>query len=502
MRYSVNFNLNELRKIECDVVIVGSGISGIYTALNLNIEKKVIMVTKSTVVESNSYLAQGGIAVTVDSSQIQSHIQDSLMAGNYLNDMDALKVMIEEGSENLRRLIELGVDFDRDNNNNLLFTREAAHSINRIVHFKDITGKAVIDGLNKELINRTNIDVLENTYFVDVVTQNEGVIGIIILIDNELVFVRTSNVVLASGGIGQLYTRTTNSKIATGDGIAAAYRAGAKLRDLEFIQFHPSAINIKDESFLISEAVRGEGGIIRNEAREAFMKNYHELGDLAPRDVVSRSILKEQMRQGSDQIYIDVTHLEEGFFSSRFPNIHKFCIDHGIDPLKELIPISPAEHYFMGGIKTDLDGRTSIKGLFACGETASTRVHGANRLASNSLLEAMVFSHRVANTINSNYINTDCEEMVYKRNTFAIMDYQNDLNTLKEHMNIYVSVLKRTTKLVEVREQIDEMLRKYEYVYNLDVKFLEFKNMMYVSKLIVESALKRKESVGAHYVED
>ena len=492
-----------MNKVKYDALIVGSGISGIFTALNLSEDMKVLLITKSSIEESNSYLAQGGIAVTTKESDIQSHIDDSLMAGQNLNDLEMLKVMIEEGNMNLERLIELGVQFDRNGNDNLLFTKEAAHSINRIVHHKDITGKAVIDALNLKVKERKNVDIYQSTFLVDIVTENGEVKGAIILHENRPIFVSVPNIVLATGGVGQLYTRTTNAKIATGDGIASAFRAGAKIRDMEFIQFHPTAANFGDSTFLISEAVRGEGGIIRDKSGYAFMKDYHELSDLAPRDIVSRSILSHMQKQGSKEVYIDVTHFKEGYFRERFPNIYRYCMDHGIDPERELIPIAPAEHYLMGGIATDVDGRTNIGGLYACGEAASTKVHGANRLASNSLLEAIVFANRVANDLSeSGSRDRNRIDASYNLLIDSEPDFEEDYNLLKEEMNKYVSVYKQRSKLKKTLIMIEALHDKYKDVNYMDLQFMEFKNMMIVSTLIILGALSREESVGAHYLED
>ena len=391
-----------------DVVVVGSGVAGLYGALQFDEKYSVLVVSKRSAELSNSSLAQGGIAAVLDkiSDNYELHIKDTMIAGKYKNNPKAVEVLVKEGPDDVLRLKELGVDFDTDNDGELLKTLEAGHSRNRIVHHKDFTGKAVTDKLIDEVKNRKNIDLLENTLVFSVDKAENGFfIGM--LKDDEIISVSCSYCLLATGGIGRVYKYTTNSAIATGDGIAFARKLGAKLMHLDRIQFHPTAFAAeKDrERFLISEAVRGEGAVLLNCFGERFAHNYDERGELAPRDVVSEAIIRESLRTNSEDFYLDITHKSPEFITERFPMIYQKCLDEGIDITKQRIPVFPCQHYLMGGIDVNLDARTSVDRLYAAGECAHTGVHGANRLASNSLLEGLVFSRRAAADIMKNIEN-------------------------------------------------------------------------------------------------
>jgi L-aspartate oxidase len=502
MRYIANFNTLELKKEQTDVLIVGSGISGLFTALNIRPDLNVLLISKQDMKTNNSYLAQGGIAVTFNPTEFESHVRDTIKAGAYYNDLEAVKVLVEEGRKNVEKLMKFGVAFDQSEGH-IDFTKEGGHSQRRIIHKKDYTGKEIIDKLIDEVENRENIQQSENAFLVDVIEEENQIIGAIILMENQLVLIETQHIVLATGGIGKLFISSTNSMISTGDGIAVAHRAGAEIVDMEFIQFHPTPFNSGDQPFLISEAVRGEGGILRNVSGKAFMENYHELADLAPRDVVSRSILKEQENQNSHEIFLDVTHMEKGYFEHRFPSIFEYCMTRSVDPRKEWIPINPAEHYLMGGIKTDLNGMTSIKGLYSCGESARTGVQGANRLASNSLSEGIVFGNRVAQTINnSDKLFATISPIAFDELKAKAVDCDSEIKNLRSIMDTAANILRRMDKLSHALVSVIELNKKYESIFQCDVRFLEFKNMLTVSKLILEMAIDRPQSLGGHFLED
>lgn len=383
-----------------DVLIVGTGVSGLYTALNLDPTIKITLVTKMKLKESNTYLAQGGISTAVNPEDIPLFVEDTLKAGKYKNDLDAVKVLATESMENIEHIVELGVQLDyiqRDDLSELAYTREAAHSISRIVHAKDQTGKAVVDAFSDRVLSRKNITIMEDTYMVDLITEDNCCHGIVALKDDEQVNIHAKLVVLATGGIGGIFKNSTNQRHLTADGIFIAIKNNITLKNLEYIQFHPTALYTKESDsrrFLISESVRGEGAKLLNINHERFVD------ELLPRDVVSEAILEEMKKTNSSYVYLDATSLSPDYFKERFPKIYSECLKAGYDITKEPIPVSPAQHYFMGGIAVDLNSRTSMKNLFAVGEVTYTGVHGANRLASNSLMEGLVFSKRAANLIN------------------------------------------------------------------------------------------------------
>ncbi|OPL07469.1 MAG: hypothetical protein AVO33_04935 [delta proteobacterium ML8_F1] len=502
MRYTLNFDTRNLKSTTTDVLVVGSGISGLFAALNLKEELKVILISKEGMTTNNSYLAQGGIAIAFDEEDIPTHIEDTLKAGSYYNDPLAVKILVEEGRKNIERLMRYGVTFDQVNGR-IDLTREGGHSTNRIMHKKDYTGKAILEQLIRTVTNRENIEIFENAYLVDVLTRGEKIVGALMLRGDELEWVITNHVILATGGIGKIFTRSTNSAVSTGDGIAVAHRAGALVEDMEFIQFHPTPLKGDGEAFLISEAVRGEGGRLRNAAGETFMHRYHPLGDLAPRDIVSRSILMEQELQGNDDIFIDVTHFEKGVFMKRFPSIYKACMKAGIDPEKDLVPVSPSEHYLMGGIVTDLCAKTTIRGLYSCGESARTGVQGANRLASNSLSEGIVFGYRVAQYINQCRAFTP-DKSHHQFSGLAILnkEYLPAVEGLRQLMDYSANILRSRQKLHRALEEIQRLQAEFCGFYSRERSFLEFKNMIAVSKLIISMALLRKSSMGSHYIEE
>ena len=384
-----------------DVLIVGSGVAGLYASLNLREDLEIIMVSKKSVNLCNSSLAQGGIAVARGKEDFQSFIEDTLKAGKYENNIDSVRVLVEESMDNINKLIDLGANFEKDENG-VLFTKEGAHEINRIVYHKDITGKHVE--------RRKNVKIIEDCEMVDIYHRDNRCRGVLFNKDGETLSIYAKVVILATGGIGGLFKKSTNERIITGDSIGVAIRNNIEIKDLSYIQIHPTAFFSKkseEKRFLISESVRGEGGKLLNCNGERFVD------ELLPRDIVAKKIYEEMKKTNSNNVFLDVSFMEKSFLQNRFPNIYNKCLDEGIDISKEPIPVAPAQHYFMGGIKVDLNGKTSMENLYAFGETSCTGVHGANRLASNSLLEALVFSRRGALEINS-YID-DLELIIEER---------------------------------------------------------------------------------------
>lgn len=392
-----------------DVLIVGSGVAGLYASLNLREDLEIIMVSKKSVNLCNSSLAQGGIAVARGKEDFQSFIEDTLKAGRYENNIDSVRVLVEESMDNINKLIDLGANFEKDENG-VLFTKEGAHEINRIVYHKDITGKHVEDILLENVKRRKNIKIIEECEMVDIYHRDNRCIGALFNKDGENLSIYAKVVILATGGIGGLFKKSTNERIITGDSIGVAIRNNIEIKDLSYIQIHPTAFFSKkseEKRFLISESVRGEGGKLINCNGERFVD------ELLPRDIVSKKIYEEMKKTNSNNVFLDVSFMEKSFLQKRFPNIYNKCLEEGIDISKEPIPVAPAQHYFMGGIKVDLNGKTSMENLYAFGETSCTGVHGANRLASNSLLEALVFSRRGSLEINS-YID-DLELIIEER---------------------------------------------------------------------------------------
>ncbi|XZL28335.1 L-aspartate oxidase [Clostridium perfringens] len=380
-----------------DVLIVGSGVAGLYASLNLREDLEIIMVSKKSVNLCNSSLAQGGIAVARGKEDFQSFIEDTLKAGKYENNIDSVRVLVKESMDNINKLIDLGANFEKDENG-VLFTKEGAHEINRIVYHKDITGKHVEDILLENVKRRKNIKIIEDCEMVDIYHRGNRCIGALFNKDGENLSIYAKVVILATGGIGGLFKKSTNERIITGDSIGVAIRNNIEIKDLSYIQIHPTAFFSKkseEKRFLISESVRGEGGKLLNCNGERFVD------ELLPRDIVAKKIYEEMKKTNSNNVFLDVSFMEKSFLQNRFPNIYNKCLEEGVDISKEPIPVAPAQHYFMGGIKVDLNGKTSMENLYAFGETSCTGVHGANRLASNSLLEALVFSRRGALEINS-----------------------------------------------------------------------------------------------------
>lgn len=500
----------DIEVIDKDVIIIGSGIAGVYTALEIPESYNVGIVTKETLDISNSVLAQGGIAVSLDEKNDSPalHFKDTLFAGAGLCDQKSVWVLVEEAADNIKKLCKLGVNFDKSGHH-LSLTREGAHSVNRIIHSGDTTGKEVCDTLISIAQQKDNIEIYERYFAVDLIVESGKCVGAIVYdeLANNIKIFRANAVVIATGGFGQIYSHTTNPEVATGDGIGMCLRAGAEAMDMEFVQFHPTVLyHPKDKSFLISEAVRGEGAQLKNDSDERFMHKYHKLGELAPRDVVSRAIFKEMSISGKKNVFLDITFQDRDHLEERFPNIFKTCLEYGIDISKDYIPVAPAEHYCMGGIRTNVHGQTNISGLYACGEVACTGIHGANRLASNSLLEGLVFGRKIASKIASENKISEKQDIAIKEQYTLNIENEEILSNMKlqiqETMTKYVGIIRDEQGLTKAKGIINEIHKNYMELTGFSLAKLEVANMLIVSQFVIESALERKESRGAHYRSD
>ena len=511
-RYLVDIDTDQMENEFYDVVIVGGGIAGLYSACLMDPSLKVCVLVKGSKEENNSYLAQGGIAAAIkDDDDPALHLQDTLKAGAGLCDEEAARVLTSEAGMDIDNLIAFGTNFDKKEDGSINATREGGHSRFRIVHaLGDATGKAVVDSLLFEAGKRSNITLLHDCFAVDILTVGNKAVGIIKGNQSKLYF--ADEIVLASGGIGQVYEKTTNPLIATGDGIAMGQRAGVELMNMEFVQFHPTAFyheNQEGVRFLISEAVRGEGGILRNAKGERFMQKYSEMGEIAPRDIVARAIFTEMKNEGSKNVWLDITHMEGDFALKRFPTISAKCSEYGIDVRKEWIPVAPVQHYFMGGIKTDLFGKTNVENLYACGETACTGVHGANRLASNSLLEGLVFGRRVAIDIGKGKGKGKGKENQASPHKIEIkhhlkcedlgFDYINARKRLQHLMDQSAGIVRNKISMENALAELSEMDKSINKTYPSARFDIETANMVQISVEILKAALKRKISVGSHF---
>jgi len=491
-------------QIETDFVVIGAGIAGLRAAIELASAGRVLVVTKQELTESNTQYAQGGIAVALsDEDEVGLHLQDTINAGDGLVNVEAAKVLVEEGPERIQELLEWGTQFDREGTK-LTFTREAAHSRSRILHAHgDSTGREIGRALAAKARTLSNIRFSEFEFSADLWKPHERVEGVVLIRDGrgERRMVGASAVLLASGGAGQVYSDTTNPPVATGDGIAMAYRAGAAVSDMEFFQFHPTALSVEGAPrFLLSEALRGEGALLRNSELERFMPEYHKAGELAPRDVVARAIVHELEKSGNQPavVYLDMRHLDTGHLHKRFPRIHQTCAQYNLDITKDLIPVRPAAHYLMGGVKTDLEGRSNVPGLFAAGEAACTGVHGANRLASNSLLEGLVFGARAAQTMRKELreardVRTPASQASGSNLDIPILE-------LKKLMWSKAGIIRSGAGLAEALEKISQW--HSESGSPSTRRQIEELNLLTMGDLICSSALARQESRGAHYRSD
>lgn len=506
-------------------VIIGGGIAGLYAALKITNQSQLsdglLLITKSKLGESNSRYAQGGIVAVLEENKKDStslHISDTLKAGAGLSDFNVTKFISETSDNVIKDLLTYGVEFDKNDDDDFYLTLEAAHSVNRILHSGgDATGKGIEKALTKKVIANNDIEVYEQTLAVELLVNSDSECkGLIVFNDltQEYEVIYSSAVILASGGLGQLYKHTTNPAVATGDGIALAYNAGALVQDMEFIQFHPTALSIETEQnrFLISEAVRGEGAKLVDNSGNKFMHKYSDKRELAPRDIVTRAIFNEMKENNLTNVYLNSTHLEKSMLQKRFPNITRICEENGIDISKDPIPISPAAHYAMGGIKTNIEGRTSIRGLYAIGEVASTGLHGANRLASNSLLECVVCAYELANYLS--FANLTPPKQIDEGVKCIIDKYSGDtefeeydVDYLKSELqNImwdYVGILRDEKSLTAANEKLQRLKAKFSIESKCSNKSeYELRNMLTVAQLIIDSALNRKESRGAHFRTD
>jgi L-aspartate oxidase len=491
--------------LEMDFIVIGSGIAGLRAAIELaGNGARVTVLTKDRTGESNTEYAQGGIAVVLsDDDRAELHEEDTLYAGDGLCDEEAVRTLVTDGTTYIQQLIDWGTEFDREGGK-LVFTKEAAHSRRRILHAHgDSTGKEVVRALVAKARQEKNI-VLMPFAATESLIVNDGICCGVTFLDPVLRAsreLRAKAVILASGGAGQLYLHTTNPSVATGDGMAMAYFAGAEIADIEFVQFHPTVLNLENAPrFLLTEAMRGEGGLLKNQAGERFMGRYHELLELAPRDVVSRSVVAEMKRTGTRTVYLDMTAFKESFLAERFPNIYKTCLNYGLNIAKDLLPISPAVHYFMGGVRTDLDGRTTVPGLYAAGEVACTGVHGANRLASNSLLEGLVFGARAGKAALENselhIPNSKAENSIQSSGAGNI------------ESGIATAVRKRVKRVMWERVGIlreagslRQALREFEQISCAPLSTAS-QNFVTLAKLITAASLWREESRGGHFRTD
>lgn len=505
-----------------DFIVLGSGIAGLSYALKVAPRGRVAIITKKDRAESNTNYAQGGIAaVTSKEDSIEMHVRDTLEAGAGLCKEEVVRAIIEEGPARITELIELGMRFSErevpGSHRELDLGKEGGHSKRRILHAKDVTGREIERALLAAIAARPNIEIFENHLAIDLITTQKlgrdgpnRCVGVYVLVKNSgrVETFSAPHILLATGGCGKVYLYTTNPDIATGDGVAMAYRAGAAVANMEFVQFHPTCLyHPKAKSFLISEAVRGEGGVLKDLQGVAFMDKFHPLKSLAPRDIVARAIDSEMKRSGADCVLLDITHQPARFLIERFPNIYNTCLRYGIDMTKEPIPVVPAAHYQCGGVQTTVDGETEIAGLYAVGEVACTGLHGANRLASNSLLEALVCAHRSAIHVMSRPLPpAQVEIPAWQSGNAQNADEQvvisHNWDEIRRLMWDYVGIVRTNKRLERAQTRIanlQEEIQDYYWDFIVTSDLLELRNIATVAEVIVASALQRPESRGLHY---
>ena len=512
---------------EYDFVVIGSGIAGLTFALKAARHGSVAVITKRKGADTNTAWAQGGVAcVTSDEDSFALHVRDTLDAGAGLCDEEVVRTMVSEGPDRIQELIALGLRFDEreiSGHRELDLGKEGGHSKRRVLHVQDVTGKEIENVLLRELGRQSDVELLENHMAVDLITAcklgfatEDRCLGVYVLDEQttEVETVRSDRVVLATGGCGKVYLYTTNPAVATGDGVAIAWRAGAVIANMEFIQFHPTCLyHPEARSFLISEAVRGEGGILRNERGENFMKRYDPRGSLAPRDIVARAIDAEMKRSGAKCVFLDSTEQSPEFLRERFPNIYETCLRYGIDMSKQPIPVVPAAHYQCGGVKTDVNGATNLSGLYAIGEVACTGLHGANRLASNSLLEGLVTAHRAAETsLKLQPLQKTPQDVTVPewqpgnvQDVDELVVIYHNWDEIRRLMWDYVGIVRTDKRLQRASARLRNLQREiHDFYWNfkVSVDLLELRNLATVAALIVDSALLRKESRGLHYTLD
>ncbi len=518
-----------------DVLILGSGIAGLTLAIKTaeaRPDLKISIITKVEQGESNTRYAQGGVAAVwnKDTDNHQKHIEDTLDAGDGLCNEEVVRIVVEEGPERVREIIDWGTRFDKDKSNDEEYDlgKEGGHSENRILHYKDLTGWEIQRALMEKAKSLENIDVYEHYFAINLltphnlgynitrVTPNIDCYGAYILdkTDGDIITFLAKITVVATGGAGQIYRNTTNPTIATGDGVAMVYRAKGRVESMEFVQFHPTALyNPAGENpdFLVSEAVRGYGAILRDINKEEFMQNYDPRKSLAPRDIVARAIDNEMKKSGSEHVYLDCTHLDKEGFYRHFPTIYDKCMSLGIDPMKDYIPVTPACHYMCGGIKVDTNGRTSIRRLYACGECTQTGLHGANRLASNSLLEAMVYAHRIHFDIIKEISRFDIKYEIPDWDAMGTMEPKEmvlitqSMKELKEIMSSYVGIVRSNVRIKRALDRLKLLHAETEELYRstaISPQLCELRNLITIGYLVTHSASMRRESRGLHFTTD
>jgi L-aspartate oxidase len=505
--------------METDFLIVGSGIAGLSFALKAASLGKVVVITKKEKVDTATNLAQGGIAAVLDKrDSFTSHIRDTLEAGDGLCDKDVVDFVVTNGPDRVEELIQLGVQFVRDEQGALNLGREGGHSQRRVAHAFDLTGKEIERALLSAVAQNENIEIYENHMCVDIITSpatsGDACRGAYVLgEDGEVMAVEAKTVTLCTGGSGKVYLYSSNPDIATGDGVAIASRAGAKISNMEFVQFHPTCLfHHRAKNFLISEAVRGEGAFLINSDGERFLEKYEPRKmELATRDKVARAIDKEMKKTGADCVYLDISHKDKAFLQQRFPTIYSRCLSLGIDISEQPIPVVPAAHYLCGGVETSMDGRTSIENLFCLGETSCTGLHGANRLASNSLLEAVVYAESAFQYCRRNWSKISGQSgpkiVPYQQDNKNPIDEEilvnHNWDILRRVMWNYVGIVRKQSRLNlakaridEMRTEIDDIISKYQLTSNM----LELRNISLVASLIIAASLQRKSSRGLHYI--
>lgn len=515
-------------QIKTDFLVIGSGIAGLSFAIKAAAHGKVMLVTKSNEDESNTKYAQGGIAaVWQDTDSIEKHIQDTLVAGSHLGNEKIIRLVVTEGTERVKELIELGANFDKAENGTYDLAKEGGHSEHRILHYKDITGFEIERALLKQVRNNKNISIYDHYYAIDIITQHHlgkmvtsqtpdiKCFGAYVLntLSNKIDTVLSKITVMATGGAGHVYSTTTNPTIATGDGIAMVYRAKGHVNDMEFVQFHPTSLYNPNEhpSFLITEAMRGFGAELKTQDGKAFMHKYDERGSLAPRDIVARAIDNELKMSGADFVYLDCRHFDRKSFIEHFPNIYNKCLSLGIDPFAKMIPVVPAQHYLCGGILVNEWAESTIQNLYAIGECACTGLHGANRLASNSLLEAVVFAHRASENATVKLKNVDFEASIPDwdaegtEHAEEMILITQSLKEVQQIMSNYVGIVRSELRLKRAFDRLEILYKENEALYEKTIitqNLCELRNIICIGYLIIKHAMRRKESIGLHYMVD
>ena len=512
---------------EYDFVVIGSGIAGLSFALQAAKHGPVVVITKRKGADTNTAWAQGGIAcVMSDEDSFELHVRDTLEAGAGLCDEKVVRTIVTEGPVRIQELVDVGLQFDErqvSGHREFDLGKEGGHSKRRVLHVRDVTGREIEETLLRELDRQAHVDLLENHMAVDLITAaklgfaaEDRCLGVYVLDEKtgEVETIRSDYVVLATGGCGKVYLYTTNPDVATGDGVAMGWRAGAAIANMEFMQFHPTCLfHPEAKSFLISEAVRGEGGVLRNSRGEDFMKGYDPRGSLAPRDIVARAIDAEIKRSGAKCVFLDITHKSPEFIRERFPHIYETCLQFGIDMSKQPIPVVPAAHYQCGGVKTDVNGATTLRGLYAIGEVACTGLHGANRLASNSLLEGLVVAHRAAAAMlegqrsahPAGKISLPEWESGNVQDVDELVVIYHNWDEIRRLMWDYVGIVRTDKRLQRASARLRNLqreIREFYWNFKVSVDLLELRNLATVAALIVDSALGRQESRGLHYTLD